>query len=137
MISGYVDDELLQGERQQVDVHLRSCQKCKSVFDDMVKLRKAVSDSATKLELSQSEWEKIMNDMPSKASAGIGWILLIAGTLTLTGFLVWEFAISDEPPLYVKLAVSSIIFGFVSLFGSVLRQRLIARKTDPYKDVQI
>ena len=78
-----------------------------------------------------------MNDMPAKASAGIGWILLITGTVTLCGFLAWELAISDEPPLYVKLAISAIFFGFTSLFASVLRQRMIARKTDRYKDVQI
>jgi len=36
-----------------------------------------------------------------------------------------------------KLLVAVIYGGFVALFISVLRQRLIERKSDKYKDVEI
>jgi hypothetical protein len=40
-------------------------------------------------------------------------------------------------PALVKTGVAGIIVGAILLFASVLRQRLIARKSDRYKDVQI
>ena len=137
LISGYLDDELVQGDRQRVEIHLRSCSDCQQKLDDMTKLQGAISDGSPKSELSNEQWEKIMNDLPAKASRGIGWILFIAGLITLIGYAVWEFAIDDETTLLVKLATSGVVFGLIFLFISVLRQRLIAFKTDRYKDVQI
>ena len=135
LLSGYFDDELTQGDFQQVDVHLRSCVQCRQTLDDMTKLRGAVAISQNRPELENERWEKIMNDLPSKASRGIGWILFIAGVATLMALAIWEFAIDDEVKLWVKLAVSAIWFGLLFLFMSVLRQRMISYKTDKYKDV--
>lgn len=137
LISGYLDEELVQGDRQKVEVHLRSCSSCRQVFDDMKKLRDAVSKSSVEVELSKEQLELIMNDLPAKAASGIGWIFLITGVLFLIGFATWHFAIDDEIPMLVKLAVCGTGFGLVSLFVSVFRQRMLAMKTDRYKDVQI
>ena len=136
LISGYLDDELTQGDYQRVDVHLRSCDKCRQVLDDMTKLRGAVANSQTRMELENERWEKIMNDLPARASAGIGWVLFISGCVTLLALGIWHFAIDNEVPIGVKLGVSGVFFGLLFLFLSVLRQRLISWKTDKYKDVK-
>ena len=78
-----------------------------------------------------------MNDLPARASRGIGWILFIAGVVTLAGLAIWEFAIDNEVPLNVKLAVSGVWFGLLFLFLSVARQRMVSWKSDKYKDVEI
>ncbi len=137
LISGYLDEELVQGDQQKVEVHLKSCPSCKKVFEDMKQLRDAVSKSSVEVELSREQLELIMNDLPAKTSQGIGWVFLITGILSLAGFLIWQFAIDDEIPLFVKVVVSMISFGIISLFFSVLRQRMLASKSDRYKDVQI
>ena len=137
MISGYLDDELVQGDQQRVEGHLKNCSACQQVFEDMRKLRDAVSKSSVEVQLSQEQLDLIMNDVPAKASAGIGWILLITGVICLASFAGWHFAIDDEVPMLVKLFVCLIGFGLVSLFVSVLRQRLVAMKSDRHRDVQI
>lgn len=137
LLSGYLDEELVQGDQQRVRVHLSQCENCRQVYNQMSQLRKAVSKSLSQPELSQQQWEKIMNDIPARVSRSIGWVLLIVGAITLSGFLIWHFAIDDEIPLFVKITTSAIFFGVVSLFVSVLRQRWVAQKTDRYKDVQI
>jgi hypothetical protein len=48
-----------------------------------------------------------------------------------------EIFIEPETPLHIKLLLGSVIGGGGLLFGSVLRQRLIARKTDKYKNVKL
>ena len=86
-----------------------------------------------------------MNDAaPKRPNAGasdpvrlLGWALLIGGGLVLAGFVVWAIWSDDETPIYVALAIFAIFGGLGLVLVSVLRQRLIERKTDKYRDVQI
>jgi predicted anti-sigma-YlaC factor YlaD len=137
LLSGYLDDELTQGDFQRVDVHLRSCEKCRQTLEAMTQMQKAVATSQVAAELEPERWEKIMNDMPAKASRGIGWILFIAGITTLISLGIWEFAVDDDLPLHIKLAVGGVWFGLLFLFLSVLRQRILSYKSDKYKEVNI
>ena len=137
LISGYLDDELTQGDHQRVHVHLQSCKTCRHTLDDLKKLRSAVAKSVPRRELDQQQLEKIMNDLPAKTSRGFGWILFVAGVITLVSLGIWEFAIDNDVPLRVKLGTAAVWFGLLFLFLSVLRQRLLALKSDRYKDVQI
>jgi len=136
LLSGYLDNELTQGDHQRVDVHLRRCDKCRQLLDDMTKLRGAVALSQSRPQLEDQRWEQIVNDLPTRASQSLGWILLITGAVTLLGLAIWEFAIDDDVTLPVKLAVAGLWFGLLFLFLSVLRQRLLSWKTDKYKDVK-
>ena len=43
MLSGYLDGELTQGDRQRVQLHLESCAKCRTAFDEMAELRVRMS----------------------------------------------------------------------------------------------
>ncbi len=137
LLSGYIDNELVQSDHQLVEIHLRSCEYCQREYQDMKKLRDAVANSSVEMEFSTEQLEMIMNDLPAKGSRGLGWILLLSGLITLIGFGIWQFAISDEPPWFIKTAICAVAFGILSLFISVLRQRLVALKTDRYQDVQI
>ena len=77
-----------------------------------------------------------MTDDTGKTTGTIGWVLLIGGIAVLTGYAVFEFAQSMEST-GVKLATAAVAAGMTALFITVLRQRLKARKTDKYKDVEI
>jgi len=136
LISGYLDDELTQADYQQVQIHVQSCVACRQTIDDMTKLRGAVSDSQQQAKLENERWEQIMNDLPAKASRGIGWILLISGVITLLSLAIWEFAIDNSVSLPIKLASAAVWFGVLFLFLSVLRQRIVALRTDKYKNVR-
>ena len=71
------------------------------------------------------------------AAAARAGLFFGVGALSLIAFGIWEFVISSEPEWYYKIAISAVAFGFLSLFISVLRQRMVALKTDRYQDVQI
>ena len=79
-----------------------------------------------------------MDDTTVKMTRGIGWLLLIAGVLLAAGIGVYEFVMdAASMSLTAKLLIGGIYGGLLLIFISVVRQRLIERKTDRYKDVEI
>lgn len=79
-----------------------------------------------------------MNDTTVKATRGIGWLLLIGGALIGVGVGVYEIITNPSTlSLVEKLIVGGVYGGMLLIFISVLRQRLIERKSDRYKDVEI
>ncbi len=67
----------------------------------------------------------------------LGWLLLIGGALAIAGFVGWSLLVSPDKPVFFTVAFLAIYGGLALLLLSVLRQRLIERKTDKYKDVKL
>jgi hypothetical protein len=82
-------------------------------------------------------WREQMDDTTVRTTRGIGWLMFIGGLLILAGYGVYEFVIDTSMSLGFKLLFTAIYGGMGVLFFSVLRQRLIERKTDKYNDVEI
>ena len=78
-----------------------------------------------------------MQDPKVRNSRGVGWLLIIIGILALSGVGVYEFIVDPGLPIWMKLIITAIYGGLAVLLFSVLRQRLIERKSDKYKDVEI
>jgi hypothetical protein len=135
-LSGYVDGELTQQQRQRVDVHCASCTECAKDLRELQELRESIG-SARFSNKNQDAWREMMNDTTVQTTRGIGWLLLIGGVLVCMGIGVFVFLFGSSVGLVEKLIVSAIYGGLALLFYSVLRQRLIERKTDKYKDVEI
>lgn len=135
-LSGYLDGEMTQQNRQRVELHLDECPKCRKTFEEMSELQKSVGQLSFG-EMSPQERSEIMNDVSIRTSRGLGWALYIAGIVIVLGYGAYEFAVDDEIPALIKTGIAGILVGLVLLFVSVLRQRMIASKTDKYTDVQI
>jgi hypothetical protein len=78
-----------------------------------------------------------MNDDTVRWTRGIGWLLFLGALLILFGIGVFAFLTDPGTGLAWKLLVSALYLGLGGLFVSVLRQRLVERKSDKYKDVEI
>lgn len=135
-LSGYIDRELTQQEMQQVSAHIENCEKCKSTYDELVTLKKKMG----RIKLPRIEEEEIMqvmNDRTSNTLQNIGWLVIsisLVGLVLMHWISFWqEESISTLTKIFWTLLEAG---GLLLLFG-VLRQRLIARKTDRYKDVQL
>jgi anti-sigma factor RsiW len=137
LLSGLIDSELTQQDRQRVQLHIDDCSPCRSQLDDMLAMRERLG----KAQLSNRDhdvWREAMDDTTVKASRGIGWLLLIGGALLAAGVGIYEFVIhASSMPLTGKLIIGGTYGGLLLIFISVLRQRLVERKTDRYKDVEI
>lgn len=136
LLSGYLDGELTQQERQRVEVHVDGCQRCSARLRELGKLRTSVG----KLQLdgiAKEEWKEMMNDAVARTARGAGWLLFVGGMLALVGYIGYEFVLSHTEPPLVKWAVGALYLGLAALLMSVLRQRLVARRKDKYRDVEI
>jgi predicted anti-sigma-YlaC factor YlaD len=136
LLSGYLDGELTQQKSQQVKLHLEACPQCAENLESLRELRVRMSQAEWS-NTDKDVWREKMDDMTVKVSRGIGWVLFIGGLLIVAGIGVFVFITSDDIGTGEKLLVSAIYAGLGALFVSVLRQRLIERKTDRYKDVEI
>jgi len=136
MLSGYLDGELTQQQRQRVDIHMAGCRDCAGKFSELESLRKRMGEAQLGSG-NPDKWREMMDDTTVKVSRGIGWLLFIGGLLIIAGFGIYQFIIDSTIELGVKLVISAVYVGMGALFVSVLRQRLIERKSDKYKDVEI
>ena len=136
LLSGFVDGELTQQERQFVSLHCDECAECQDILSNIRILRERVGQ-ANLSEVSEDRWRESMDDSTVKTSRSIGWLMFIAGLLAIAGIGVVGFLFSDEIPVGVKFIIIAVYGGLATLLFSVLRQRLIERKTDKYKDVEI
>ena len=78
-----------------------------------------------------------MNDATMRATRGLGWLLLIGGGVAVLGYAIYEFLLADTDAPILKWGLIVFYVGWGVLLVAVLRQRLLERKTDPYKDVEI
>ncbi|MGI9262454.1 MAG: anti-sigma factor family protein [Woeseiaceae bacterium] len=137
LLSGYVDGELTQQESQRVRLHIDQCETCKRELEEIRQVRNNMG-TARLSSVNNDIWRETMDDATVKTSRGIGWLLLIGGALVAGGFAVYEvFTNFATWTLTEKLVVGGFYGGGLLLFLSVLRQRLIERKKDRYKDVEI
>ena len=136
LISGYLDGELTQQQRQRVDIHIADCADCGDRMAELAALRERLSKARLSI-VGDDVWREHMNDTTVTVSRGIGWLLFVGGLLVAAGFGIYEFIIDTSLDSVIKLTVSAVYLGLGALFVSVLRQRLIERKTDKYKDVEI
>jgi len=135
-LSGFVDGELTQQDRQRVELHCDACETCRNELEKLQAIRQFVA-KARLSELDQDVWREFMGDITVRTSRAIGWLLLVGGILAAVGFGIYAFVFDSSAGLFEKFIVGAIYLGLAGLFLSVLRQRLIERKTDKYKDVEI
>jgi hypothetical protein len=136
LLSGYLDNELTQQKRQLVSLHLETCSACSENLEGLRALRERMGQAQLG-DTNKDIWREMMDDTAVKLSRGTGWVLFIGGLLAIAGIAIVMFLTSSSISGVEKLLISAVYLGLGALFVSVLRQRLIERKTDKYKDVEI
>ncbi len=136
LLSGFIDGELTQQQRQWVTLHCDECDECRQDLARLQALRERIGNARLS-EVGEDQWRENMNDPIVQSSRSIGWLLIIAGMLVIAGIGLFAFIFGSDLSIGEKLLMIAVYGGLASLFFSVLRQRLIERKTDKYKDVEI
>ena len=136
LLSGFVDGELTQQQRQFVSLHCDECETCREELERLREMRERVG-KAVLSEAGEDKWRETMDDSGVQMTRGIGWLIFILGLLAIAGIGLLAFIFSNDMSIGIKLIFVGIYGGLALLLISVLRQRLIERKTDKYKDVEI
>ncbi len=137
LISGYLDGELDEKQKEQVDVHVASCEGCRKEFDEMRLLVKA--SSQLRLQQPPDEaWDDFENNVYNRLERKTGWLVFILGAVALAVVGIYLFVTEDWGSAAIKLLVAAPVIGLVVVFISVLRERIRSSKTDRYsKEVKL
>ncbi len=133
LISGYLDGALPQVQSQKVRLHVEDCGACRNLLTELETLREAAM-STRFLSPADDEWPELPRTVPSRFSRKLGWVVLAAWFLAVTGLALWRFFTQAGDPLEIFL-VLGLPGGILLLFLSVLMDRLRALKTDRYRGV--
>jgi len=150
LISGYLDRELTQSDRQRVDLILEDCDRCAASLKQLKQLRESVSTIAFD-QLTKTEKDNMTEKAKTGLGANLGQLLAIAGLILVYGigsfWLSWELITDakfvetgdadDKVPLFIRFGIPTLIGGVGILFFTVLFQRLKTARIDKYRDVQI
>lgn len=139
LLTAYVDNELDQESRREMEKRLAESEDLRRELEAMKKVKSLTS----RMQLIQPEeevWNMYWNQVYNRIERGVGWILLSVGAIILLSFgafhFVKDFLLDPEPPLIMKIGVSAAILGVIILLVSVLRERLFIRKTERYKEIE-
>ena len=134
-LSGYLDGELTHADRQRIEIHLETCDRCRREHDELAALQKGVA-ALPQERFTTEEWSEVMNDVPTRVGRGLGWLSYVVGLLIVIGYTAFELARDDEVPALLKGGIAALVVGIVLLFLTVFLQRLKERKSDRYTEVE-
>ena len=133
-LSGYLDGELTQQDRQPVENHLRSCEQCENLLKELREAKEAAQGLEME-PLGDKDWKMMEARIFERIGQGLGWSILLVWLTVTTGYSLYQFGTSPDEPFFEKILVFSLFLGFGLLFLSVLSQRLRENRTDRYKGV--
>lgn len=134
-LSGYVDGELPQQQRQGVKAHLEACADCRRLVDELSRIKQETRELAYQRP-SQKEWKRMERRIFQNVSRGIGWLILIVWAIFTSGYALFHLATAPDEPLIEKIIVFGLFLGLGLLFLSVLSERLREARSDRYRGIQ-
>jgi predicted anti-sigma-YlaC factor YlaD len=134
-LSGYLDGELTQGDEQRVRLHLEHCAECRSVIDELRKLRETTMNTDFQVP-EDTQWDETPRSAISRLLHNSGWLIAGLWVVAIVGYLVWQMATDAESIQFEALIGVAFFLAFALIILSALVDRLKTRKNDPYRKVQ-
>lgn len=135
----WLDDELEKEERRAFEKHLEECPACRAELEPL----RGVKEVTTRMKLADledREWRRYGNLVYHRIERGAGWALFSLGSILLLAWIGWELFAGllkdDSIPVVGRAGIGCALLGLVILFVGVVRQRLHARRRDPYRGVE-
>ncbi len=134
-----LDGEITPVEDGKLHAHLKQCVSCGKEWHQFHTL-KGVTGEMKKRLLPEMAWEEYWRHLYNRMERGIAWMLISLGLIILLGYASIDFVrdILHSTALtpFQKVGVFALMLGTVVLFVSVLREKLMVRRHDRYREVQ-
>ncbi len=135
LMMAVLDDEASGAECRELDA---IAARDPVVRAEWARLRrvKEVMATMTVRQPGEELWERYWMSVYRRAERGVAWVLVSLGAAVLLGWGVWrgiEGLLADVAlPAWVKAAAMAVVAGGALLVVSVVREKLLLRRRDPY-----
>ena len=139
LLMAYLDDEISDEEKVELEQHLTECEECTKELADFKSL-KSITDDISLYRPEDEVFDQYWSSKYNRMERSVGWILLSISCMAMLfygGYMLVEEIIDDPTLSWVfKAALIAFIAALSILLVSVLRERLNNRKNNRYKDVR-
>ncbi len=135
LLSGYLDGELTQGDAQRVRLHLEGCAGCRSVIDELHKLREATMDAEFKVP-EDTQWDETPRGTVSRLLHNFGWLIAGLWVVGVVAVTLWQINTDSESIRVEAILGFGLLLALALIILSALADRLQTRKNDPYRKVK-
>ncbi len=134
LLSGYLDGELTQGDEQRVRLHLEGCADCRSVTNELRKLREATMNTEFQVP-EDTQWDETPRGATSRFLHSFGWLIAGLWVVGIVAYVVWQIATDSESLQFEGILGFGLLLAVGLIILSALVDRLKTRKNDPYRKV--
>jgi predicted anti-sigma-YlaC factor YlaD len=138
-IMAYIDNELTESDINTVKQHLDECPDCQKKYESLNKVKEITGEMKFK-KLPEMYWEEYWSHVYNKIERGISWIFISIGTIIILTFAAWNAVTSllndSQMSTFLKTGIFIFIIGMVVLLVSILREKIMVKKVDKYREVE-
>jgi hypothetical protein len=109
-------------------------------YEGELRAFKKIKEVTTRMqfkELPDSYWTGYWQDVYRRTERAFAWIAMSIGLMVVLGFLAYtglsQFYSDPDVNMVLKVGVSAAVLGAVVMIGSILREKLFARKHERYE----
>ncbi|MBN2091560.1 hypothetical protein JW964_18245 [candidate division KSB1 bacterium] len=139
LLMGAVDQELSRIEQEEFEKILEQRVEFKKEWETFKSMKEVISTMKFK-GLPEKTWDNYWLNVFNRLERGLAWILVSLGSVILITYglfkAVEEMFQDQHIIMIVKVAIIAVLAGLVILLVSVIREKLIVRRSDPYKEVK-
>lgn len=135
----YSDGDCTPEQAARVEAHIGTCDTCRSDLEKLQRWKGVSKDMQNRL-LPDMAWDEYWQHIYNRLERGIGWILVSIGAIIMLGLAVYHFVVdilaSTQLTGLEKTGIIALSIGFVVLLVSVIREKLMVKRYDKYKEIQ-
>ena len=135
----YIDGELGEKEAKEFLSHAEGCEACRDELEKMKRL-KEVSKGMRFIKPRDEVWDRHWTCIYNRIERSAAWVLLSIAAIIFGVYgafhLCADFFADPGCSLWIKIGVGALIVGGITLFVSVIRERIATYRVDPYREVK-
>ena len=139
LMMGALDHELSAQEQQEFEGLLASSSAWQKEWNEQKQLKELMTQMQFN-EPPEEVWDSYWTGVYSRLERKVAWVLVSIGAMILIGYGAFKatesiWADPKLPPV-IKWAIFALLAGGIILCVSVVREKLLTRKADKYKEIQ-
>ena len=131
LLSGYIDGELDEKDRDIVEQHLAVCEACRAEHAKLKRLEEVTSEMKF-IEPAKEVWDDYWSRVYNRLERSAGWTVFVVGVVVWVAWGVYCFVTNPAIKAVEKVIIAAPIIGVLILLISVIRERAYKSKFDKY-----